>query len=91
MTEKTIKAKTVKRKVKATAPDGKVITRTTARTYTHAVLFYEEKNWRGCPFWGYIGFCGTKELAEKLMRTTKSQWAKQGREGTFVLVPVEDA
>lgn len=60
-------AKTV---YEATAPDGTVITRTTDRVYTHAVLANDDRGW-GC-----IGFCGSFELAQKLERTTRNQYAK---------------
>jgi hypothetical protein len=43
----------------AVAPDGSRQTRTTHRTYTHAVLA------EGADGWGAVGFCGRLDLAEK--------------------------
>lgn len=83
---------TKKNKYKVTAPDGEVFTRNTYRTYTYAVLFYqEEENWAGLKnFWGLVGFCGTKELAEKLARTTLNRWdVKNELFWTTLIVPVE--
>lgn len=74
-------AKTV---YEATAPDGTVITRTTDRVYTHAVLAKERKGTRG---WGYIGFCGSLELAQKLERTTSARYKKYDLDYSYVLVP----
>lgn len=85
--------KRVKKKYKVIAPDGEVFTRTTERTYTYAVLFFqEEKNWAGLEnFWGLVGFCGTKELAEKLERTTRNRWdVKNELFWTTLIVPVEE-
>lgn len=44
----------------ATAPDGTQIVRKTNKTYTHAVLSHDERGWL------YMGFCASRELAEKL-------------------------
>lgn len=50
---------------KVTLPDGRVKTRKTARTYTHAVACKDGD--RGP--WYIAGFCGSRMLAEKLERT----------------------
>lgn len=70
-------AKTV---YEATAPDGTVITRTTDRVYTHAVL---AKDARG---WGYIGFCGRLDLAQGLLNSWRGRDIPSITE--YALVPV---
>jgi hypothetical protein len=90
MTTETTKKKN---KYKVTAPDGTVFTRDTFRTYTYAVLFFQEQeDWRGeTNFYGCLGYCGTKELAEKLMRTNRNRWdVINTLKWTFLIVPVED-
>ena len=47
----------------ATAPDGSLHTRTTHRSYTHAVLL--EDNGPEGPAWTAVGFCGRADLAQK--------------------------
>lgn len=42
-----------------TLPDGTVATRTTARTYTHAVITSADG------YWGVIAWCGRYDLAQK--------------------------
>jgi hypothetical protein len=90
-----------KKKYRVTAPNGEVFTRATFRTYTYAVLIREPDD---KPFlyggpeqvYGVLGFCGTKELADKLARKTKYiAWdAELGRnvERNWValVVPVEE-
>lgn len=43
----------------ATAPDGSQHTRTSHRSYTHAVLLEGDEGW------GAVGFCGRADLAQK--------------------------
>jgi hypothetical protein len=62
----------------ATAPDGSVHTRTTARTYEYAVMIYSVDYGATEPTWGPIGFCGRYDLAAKLAK----QWA--GKSPTIV-------
>lgn len=59
---------------RATLPDGKVVTRTTTRNYTHIVaILYPTTNYdveRGSTFtgefhWGMFGWCGRLDLAQK--------------------------
>mgnify|MGYP005848185511 CR=1 FL=1 len=47
----------------ATAPDGSQHTRTSHRSYTHAVLL--EDNGPEGPVWTAVGFCGRADLARK--------------------------
>lgn len=51
----------------ATAPDGTEFTRTSARTYTHAVISLSGKT-EETATWGYIGFSGREDLAVKEAR-----------------------
>jgi hypothetical protein len=56
----------------ATAPDGSVHTRTTARTYEYAVLIHVTDGWNNPePHWGHVGFAGRYDLAAKVAK----QWA----------------
>lgn len=55
----------------ATAPDGSVHKRTTARSYEYAVMIYSVSYGETEPSWGPIGFCGRYDLAAKLAK----QWA----------------
>lgn len=63
----------------ATAPDGSTHTRTSARTYTHAVLATDrndDKDGNPVPKWIVTGFCGRPDLAEKL-RASCASWYYQ--------------
>lgn len=62
-----------------TLPDGRAATRTTKRRYTHAVAVHavypanaiEEWKLRDSGRWVLVGFCGSRDLADKLARTTE--------------------
>ena len=61
-----------KAKLTAILPDGNVNTRTTARTYTHAIAIdLNEGNG-----WGCIAWCGSLELAEKRLDSEERAWNK---------------
>lgn len=55
-----------KKVYKAVASDGTVVTRTTDREYTHAVLVDDRKSGGGLVGFGAYGFCGRYDLAFKL-------------------------
>ena len=57
--------------------DGTDLTRTSDRVYTHAVIVTEENG----EVWCY-GFCGSKDLAEKLTRTYEREIEKGWRKKT---------
>ncbi len=70
------------RKLTATLPSGEVVTRRTARTYTHVVarkLTYTDGSSTG---WHCTGWCGRPDLAEKQM----AQFRKGDTPGCQVLV-----
>ncbi|URC18205.1 hypothetical protein SEA_ZENTENO07_104 [Mycobacterium phage Zenteno07] len=48
----------------ATAPDGSEFTRTSARTYSHAVICLNGET-RETATWGYLAFSGREDLAIK--------------------------
>lgn len=69
----------------ATAPDGSTHTRTSARTYTHAVLVTDRNvdcYGKDVPKWGAVGFCGRPDLAEKLRAKSAGWWHQ------VIVVPV---
>lgn len=69
----------------ATAPDGTVHTRTTSRTYTHAVLVTDRNvdcYGKDVPNWQPSGFCGSEDLADKLRARSAGWWHK------VIVVPV---
>ena len=78
----------------ATAPDGTEMTRTSARTYTHAVLAYGTSWNNPEPHWGYISFNGSEELSQK----EAAKWEKHNLQviargdtpssSKFLVVPV---
>jgi len=71
---------------KATAPDGRLFTRKTDRTYTHAIAIYRNDAW------AIEEWCGRQDLAEK----AASRWLtgydgfflKQHPEGKVAIVEV---
>lgn len=68
-------ATTKKSTLTAILPDGKVRTRTTARTYTH-VIAIDLNDGEG---WGAIAWCGNLELAEKRLISEERDWLKNPR------------
>lgn len=80
-------------KYTATAPNGETITRNSKRVYTHAVLANFTTNGVNEDRWGYMGFSGSKALAEKVLESSISKYlgTPNGKfEGTqFVLVELE--
>lgn len=68
----------------ATAPDGTESTRTSARTYTHAVLVFNKSYKESVETWGAISFHGSEELAAK----TIAAWRARGWTYPMVVVPV---
>ena len=76
----------------ATLPDGRVVERSTARSYSHAVAIrpsipaeltahaWEREHHHGK--WGIVGFCGSRILADKLA-------AKERRYYQFIGASVE--
>ena len=65
------------------APDGSTVTRTTARTYTHAVLVGPSE---GKDNWGAWAWCGRHDLAVKELAKAQAAWAGQA-EVVLVEVP----
>ena len=67
-----------KRTFNVLLPDGTTATRTTSRTYTHAIAVIENPEVRACtPRWGITTWCGRPDLAESEARKArgKSCWA----------------
>lgn len=63
-----------KRTLTATLPSGEIVTRTTARTYTHVVArkaTYADGTTAG---WCAHGWCGRPNLAEKQVAKLCSSW-----------------
>lgn len=71
-----------KYKYTATCPGGTIVTRTTDRVYTHAVVGY----WRDeeIPTYGMFEFCGRLDLAQKSYK----KWTAQGAK--VIVVPVDN-
>lgn len=52
----------------ATAPDGTVVKRSSARTYTHVVLVRDSGGW------GALSWAGSFALAEKKLKSESVYW-----------------
>lgn len=62
------------RKLTAILPSGEIVTRRTARTYTHVVarkVTYADGTTTG---WSEMGWCGRPDLAEKQVAKLCSGW-----------------
>lgn len=66
----------------AIAPDGSEHTRTSSRTYTHAVLCYGTCWDSPEPSWGHLAFSGREDLAVR----EANRW--HGRFDRVIVVPV---
>jgi len=68
---------------KATARNGKeIIRKSTSRIYTHAVVGTWNENPED-PRYGYLGFCGSKALAEKVLAKYTQAWLLEKNPGCF--------
>jgi hypothetical protein len=56
-------------KYTATAPDGTVMTRTSARVYTHVIACKVAEK----PTYGHLQWCGSKTLADKALRSLQGR------------------
>lgn len=72
-----------------TCPGGQVITRTTARTYSHAVIGRRVMPGDVSTPWHVVGWCGRLDLAEALANRQRRGMAEHG-EGSpeVVVIPV---
>ena len=59
---------------RVTAPDGTVLTRTTRRTYSHAVLCFGLNPRTNVEDWGIWGFVGRLELANRTAEQARKVW-----------------
>ncbi len=59
-------------------PDGRIATRKSARTYTHAIAVYCVGSGQTEPSWGLLGYCGSPELAQKRLAKDRATAAKVG-------------
>jgi len=64
-------------------PDGRIVTRNSKMTFTHAVVVKEVRKGTDTD-WFVISFSGTKDLALKAMSSTKSRYLKPRNNGEFV-------
>jgi hypothetical protein len=63
-------------------PDGRIVTRNTKMTFTHAVVVNEVR--KGTDIgWFVISFSGNKGLAQKAMSSTESRYLKPRNNGEF--------
>ena len=63
-------------------PDGRIATRNSKMTFTHAVIVKEVR--KGIDTnWFVISFSGSKELADKAMSSTESRYLKPRNNGEF--------
>jgi hypothetical protein len=76
----------------ATAQDGSKITRKSDRVYTHAVVGTWDSKEENAHY-GYLGFCGSLALAEKLLasKDRKPYVIETYPNRDFVIVEVEVA
>lgn len=75
----------MKQTLTATLPDGRTVTRTTARPYTHVVVGHD-----GDGDWGAFGWCGSHDLAMK-KRDSERKWHSQRYpEGAIDIIPVNN-
>jgi hypothetical protein len=63
-------------------PDGTVITRTTARTYTHVLASFDGERW------GWNGWCGRLDLAHTQRRREEGWWFKHYPEGRLAIIEI---
>jgi uncharacterized protein YfaQ (DUF2300 family) len=78
-----------KRTLTATAPDGTTITRTTARTYSHAVVFRNRPDAiaNGADVWSHY-WCGRPDLLPAKMIEVERLRVAYGGTGPVVAVEV---
>lgn len=78
----------------ATAPDGRAFTRTSARTYTHAVVVLCGTD-RESATWKLYGFNGRQDLADreaaKLRGTIGRRWVSGHTDYDVAVVPATTA